>query len=100
MRKEIKLITCVTNGRGIGPGHTAIAVGATVHSFENAGDWFSVRREESGWKSFAIPNSFQGLPSRLSERYRRKRRSDLERTCGYPRSPLGRLCQQDQGRLS
>lgn len=49
MSARLAIMTCITNGGGVGPGHTAVIVGDTVYSFENAGDWFSVRTESSGW---------------------------------------------------
>ena len=43
---EVKTLTCVTNGAGIGPGHSAVMVGTTVYTFEDQGGWFN---SGSGW---------------------------------------------------
>jgi hypothetical protein len=51
--RRVRILTLVTNGQGIGPGHTAIAVENTVYSFENIGDIFSIITESSGWKTFS-----------------------------------------------
>jgi hypothetical protein len=50
--RNVRILTCVTNGQGIGPGHTALAVENTVYSFENIADIFSIITENSGWKTF------------------------------------------------
>jgi hypothetical protein len=62
--RNVRILTCVTNGQGIGPGHTALAVENTVYSFENMADIFSIITESSGWKTFNYPgylkqNSFR-----------------------------------------
>lgn len=45
---QVKIMTFVTNTTsGEGPGHSAVAVGSTVYTFENTGGWFS---SGSGWK--------------------------------------------------
>ena len=45
----VKIWTCVTNAGGVGPGHSAVSVGSTVHTFEDVGDgWL---QEGSGWKT-------------------------------------------------
>ena len=49
MAKKVTILTCVTNGAGCGPGHTAIVLDETVYSFENTGDWFSSGAGASGW---------------------------------------------------
>ena len=50
MPKKVTILTCVTNGAGCGPGHTAIVLDDTVYSFENVGDWFSKGgNNASGW---------------------------------------------------
>jgi hypothetical protein len=50
--RRVRILTCVTNGQGIGPGHTAIAVENTVYSFENMVDNLSLLLRNSGWKTF------------------------------------------------
>ena len=53
MARQCAILTCVTNIGGRGPGHSALVVDDTVHTFENAGDWFSLpTRERSGWRRF------------------------------------------------
>ena len=42
----LTIMTFVTNGNGVGPGHSAIAFDDTVYSFEAWGDWFN---SHSGW---------------------------------------------------
>lgn len=42
----VTIMTFVTNGGGVGPGHSAIAFDDTVYSFEAVGDWFN---SQSGW---------------------------------------------------
>ena len=50
MASKLTILTCVTNGAGCGPGHTAIVIDDLVYSFENAGDWFSKGgNNASGW---------------------------------------------------
>ena len=49
MANKLTILTCVTNGAGCGPGHTAIVLDDTVYSFENTGDWFSSGAGASGW---------------------------------------------------
>lgn len=45
---EVKILTFVSNLNGAGPGHSAVAVGKTVYTFEDAGGgWLS---SGSGWK--------------------------------------------------
>lgn len=43
----LKILTCVTNGGGYGPGHTALVIGQTVWSFEQLVGI-------TGWKKFAV----------------------------------------------
>lgn len=42
---SIAILTCVTNGGGYGPGHTALVIDGTVYSFEpnkqNASGWYT-----------------------------------------------------------
>jgi hypothetical protein len=46
---QVKIMTFVTNTvAGEGPGHSAVAVGNTVYTFEDTGGWFS---SGSGWKT-------------------------------------------------
>lgn len=52
-KTKVSILTCVSNWRGSGPGHTALVIGPTVYSFENAGDWFAVT-ERSGWQVFGV----------------------------------------------
>jgi hypothetical protein len=50
---EVKILTCVTNAGGVGPGHSAVIVGTTVYTFEDQGGWFSGR---SGWLTLQLPS--------------------------------------------
>ena len=52
---QVKIMTFVTNtSAGEGPGHSAVAVGDTVYTFEDTGGWLS---SDSGWKTLAF-NSY------------------------------------------
>ncbi|REJ77943.1 MAG: hypothetical protein DWQ47_16425 [Acidobacteria bacterium] len=45
---QVKIITLVTNIDGVGPGHSAVAVGDQLYTFEDmTGGWF---QSNSGWK--------------------------------------------------
>lgn len=45
---DVKILTLVTNFNGSGPGHSAVAVGSTVYTFEDVGGgWL---QSGSGWK--------------------------------------------------
>ncbi|MDD3444065.1 MAG: hypothetical protein PHS60_01535 [Zavarzinia sp.] len=47
MAASVAIMTFVTNGGGIGPGHSAVAVGNTAYTFENVGGgWL---QSGSGW---------------------------------------------------
>ena len=46
----VSLLTCVTNGMGLGPGHSCVQVHDTVFSFQDAGNWGS---NGSGWMQFS-----------------------------------------------
>lgn len=49
---QVKIMTFVTNTvAGEGPGHSAVAVGSTVYTFEDTGGWFS---SGSGWKKLGM----------------------------------------------
>ncbi len=49
MQVKVKILTLVSNTvAGEGPGHSAVAVGETVYTFEDASGWFNNR---SGWKT-------------------------------------------------
>lgn len=51
---QVKILTFVTNtASGDGPGHSAVAVGDTVYTFEDTGGWFS---SGSGWKTLIMSN--------------------------------------------
>lgn len=46
----VKILTCVTNGGGIGPGHSAVCVSSDSHTFQDAGGgWL---QDGSGWLTF------------------------------------------------
>lgn len=47
MQKKVKLLTLVTNYRGVGPGHSAVAVGSLVYTFE---DHLNVIGSGSAWR--------------------------------------------------
>jgi len=51
MAKRVAILTLVGNtSGGKGPGHTAVVIDGTVHTFENYGDWVSrPSKEKSGW---------------------------------------------------
>jgi len=44
---QVRILTFVTNVNGVGPGHSAVAVGSTVYTFEDTGGWFN---SGSAWK--------------------------------------------------
>ena len=44
---QVRILTFVTNFNGSGPGHSAVAVGSKVYTFEDTGGWFD---SGSGWK--------------------------------------------------
>lgn len=45
---QVRILTFVTNFDGVGPGHSAVAVGNTVYTFEDVGGgWL---QKGSGWK--------------------------------------------------
>jgi hypothetical protein len=51
---QVKIMTFVTNtASGEGPGHSAVAVGDTVYTFEDTGGWFA---SGSGWKTLVSSN--------------------------------------------
>ncbi len=46
----VKILTCVTNAGGVGPGHSAVCVSSNTHTFEDVGGaWF---QDGSGWLQF------------------------------------------------
>ena len=49
----VSLITCVTNGGGLGPGHSCVDVNGTIYTFEAIRDWGS---NNSGWVQFTRRN--------------------------------------------
>lgn len=52
MALDVKIMTFVSNFDGVGPGHSAIAVGDTAYTFENVGGgWLQAG---SGWKALEI----------------------------------------------
>ncbi|MGG7567056.1 hypothetical protein ACQ5SO_12955 [Rhodovulum sp. DZ06] len=46
----VSLLTCVTNGGGMGPGHSCIDVNGTVYTFQDI-DWGG---NASGWLQFSL----------------------------------------------
>lgn len=46
---QVKILTLISNtAAGEGPGHSAVAVGSTLYTFEDTGGWFA---SGSGWKT-------------------------------------------------
>lgn len=72
---QVKIMTFVSNTvAGEGPGHSAVAVGTTVYTFEDTGGWLS---SGSGWKKLVMssymaanehrPILIQTIPQATSE---------------------------------
>jgi hypothetical protein len=56
--RAVSILTFVTNGQGVGPGHSAIQIENKCYSFENANDWFSWKTENSGWKILNVSDYY------------------------------------------
>lgn len=56
--KRTAVVTCISNLKGLGPGHTAVVVDGFVYTFERVlSGWFNV--EKSGWLKIGTADYFK-----------------------------------------